>query len=51
MVLLTSNGCIVQDAGTETILGRGTERGGLYYVNAMLARGSPAHQEINILIL
>ena len=50
-VLLTSDGCIVQDARTGTILGCGTERGGLYYVDetiqkrhTMLARGSPTHQ-------
>ena len=50
-VLLTSTNCIVQDAQTGTIIGRGTERGGLYYVDeviqnsgAMLAHGSPAHQ-------
>ncbi|XP_057519955.1 putative AC transposase isoform X2 [Amaranthus tricolor] len=40
-----------QDARTGKIIGRGTERGGLYYVDAviqkggaMLAHGSPAHQ-------
>ena len=50
-VLLTSENCVVQDAQTRTIIGRGTERGGLYYVDeviqisgAMLAHGSPAHQ-------
>ena len=50
-MLLTSKNCIVQDAQTETIIGRGTERGGLYYVDeviqnsgAMLAHGSPTHQ-------
>ena len=50
-VLLTSDNCIVQDAQTGTIIGRGTERDGLYYVDeviqnsgAMLAHGSPAHQ-------
>ena len=50
-VLLTSTNCIVQDAQTGTIIGRGTERGGLYYVDeviqnsgAMLAHGSPVQQ-------
>ena len=41
----------MQDAQTGTIIGRGIERGGLYYVDettqqskAMLTSGSPAHQ-------
>ena len=49
-VLLISDGCIVQDAQTGTIIGRDTERDGLYYVDeviqnnsAMLAHGSSAH--------
>ena len=47
---MKSDSCIVQDAQTGTIIGRGTERGGLYYVDemvqqsqAMLARGSSDH--------
>ena len=32
-VLLTSSACIVQDAQTGKIIGRGTKKGGLYYVN------------------
>ncbi|XP_057540796.1 uncharacterized protein LOC130818653 [Amaranthus tricolor] len=50
-VFLTSDHCVVQDARTGTIIGCGTERGGLYYVDeviqkggAMLAHGSPAYQ-------
>ena len=50
-VLLLASGCIVQDALTGRIIGRGTERGGLYYVdevaqqgNALLAHGSPENQ-------
>ena len=50
-VLLTSDSCIVQDAQTGKIIRRGTERGGLYYMDetalqsqAMLTRESPAHQ-------
>ena len=49
--LLTSDGCTVQDAHTGKIIGRGTERGDLYYVDettqqsqAKLTRGSPVHQ-------
>ena len=48
---MTSNGCTVQDAQTGAIIGRGTERGGLYYVDeagheghTLLARGCPYHQ-------
>ena len=29
---MTSSDCIVQDAHTGAIIGRGTEKGGLYYV-------------------
>ena len=50
-VLLTSDSCIVQDTQTGKIIGRGIERGGLYYVDettqqsqAMLTHGSPAHK-------
>ena len=50
-MLLNSENCIVQDAQTGTIIGCGTERGGMYYVDeviqnsgAILAHGSPAHQ-------
>ena len=46
-ILMTSTGCVVQDAQTGTVIGHGTERGGLYYVDettqkgqALLARGS-----------
>uniref|UniRef100_A0A3Q7J883 GAG-pre-integrase domain-containing protein n=1 Tax=Solanum lycopersicum TaxID=4081 RepID=A0A3Q7J883_SOLLC len=48
---MTSSDCIVQDAQTGRIIGRGIERGGLYYVNevtqqgnALLAQGSPEYQ-------
>ena len=48
---MTSNGCIVQDAQTEAIIGRGTKTGGLYYVDkaghkghTSLALGSPNRQ-------
>ena len=50
-VLMTSSACIVQDTQTGTIIGRGIERGGLYYVDkttqkdqVMLTRGSTDHQ-------
>ncbi|XP_057518458.1 uncharacterized protein LOC130799377 [Amaranthus tricolor] len=50
-VLMTSTGCTVQDAQTGAIIGRGTERGGLYYVDeaghkghTSLARRSSNHQ-------
>ena len=50
-VLIQSDGCVVQDALAGTIIGRGIERGGLYYVDettqngqAMLTCGSPDHQ-------
>jgi len=46
-VLMSSTGCVVQDTQTGTIIGRGTEYGGLYYINeesqqgrAILAHGS-----------
>ena len=32
-ILMTSTGCVVQDAQTGTVIGHGTERGGLYYVD------------------
>uniref|UniRef100_A0A803M5B1 Retrovirus-related Pol polyprotein from transposon TNT 1-94 n=1 Tax=Chenopodium quinoa TaxID=63459 RepID=A0A803M5B1_CHEQI len=42
---------LLSDAQTEAVIGRGTERGGLYYVDettqhgkAMLTHGSPEHQ-------
>ena len=45
-----STGCIVQDAQTGRVIGHGTERGVIYYVDettqkvqAMLTRGSPDH--------
>ena len=48
---MTSSGCIVQDAQTGAIMGNGTGRGGLYYMDeaghkghTLLARGSPNHQ-------
>ena len=48
---MSSSGCIVQDAQTGTIIGHGTERDGLYYVDeaiqtghTLLARGFPDHQ-------
>ena len=48
---MTSNGCIVQVSQTKAIIGRGTERGGSYYVDeaghkghTSLACGSPNHQ-------
>lgn len=44
---MSSSHCVVQDARIGNILGRGTERGGLYYVDeatkkghTLLARGS-----------
>uniref|UniRef100_A0A803N1T0 GAG-pre-integrase domain-containing protein n=1 Tax=Chenopodium quinoa TaxID=63459 RepID=A0A803N1T0_CHEQI len=50
-VLLTSSGCMVQEAQTGRIIGSGTERGGLYFLdeatqhgNALLAHGSPEYQ-------
>ena len=50
-VLMSSSGCIVQDAQTGAIIGHGTERDGLYYVDeaiqtghTSLARGFPDHQ-------
>ena len=50
-VLMTSNGCTVEDAQIGAIIGRGTERGGLYYVDeaghkghTSLAHGSSNHQ-------
>lgn len=50
-ILMTSSGCVVQDAQMGRIIGHGTERGGLYYVNevtqngnALLVHGSPEHQ-------
>ena len=50
-VLMSSNGCVVQDVQTGKILGSGTESGSLYYVDdvlqqghAVLAHGSPDHQ-------
>ena len=49
-VLMTFDGCIVQDAQTGTIIGRGIKKGGLYYVDeafpkghTSLAHGSPDH--------
>ena len=38
-VLMTSTACIVQDTRTGKILGRGTERGGLYYVDEETHKG------------
>ena len=32
-VLMSSSGCVLQDAQTERIIGRGTERNSLYYVD------------------
>ena len=48
-VLMTSDGCIVQDAQTGTIIGRGTEKGGLYYVDEAVQKGhtSLAHGSPN----
>ena len=50
-VLMTFDGCIVQDALSRTIIRRSIERGVLYYVGkptlqseAMLAHGSSEHQ-------
>ena len=50
IILMTYDGCIVQDALTGTIIGRSTERGGLYYVDEttqngqiLLTRGSPEY--------
>ena len=50
-VLMTSHDCVIQDAQTGTIIGHGTERGGLYYVDeaphqglASLAHGSQEQQ-------
>ena len=34
-VLMSSIDCIVQDARTGKIIGRGTERGGLYFVDEL----------------
>ena len=49
-ILMSATGCIVQSAQIGTIIGRGTERGGLYDVDettqqsqALLNRGSPDH--------
>ena len=41
-VLMTSNGCIVQDARTGKTIGHGTERDGLYYVDEGLHQGTIA---------
>ena len=48
---MSSIDCVVQDAQTRQIIGRGTERGGLYYVDEatqkgyiLLDRGHPYHQ-------
>ena len=50
-VVFNSDGCLVQDTLTGTILGRGTEQGGLYYVDetvkkghSLLVRGTPKQQ-------
>ena len=50
-VLLTSDSCIVQDAQSGVIIGRGPESGGLYYMHettqqsqTMLTRGCATHQ-------
>ena len=50
-ILMTSSNCIVQDAQTRTIIGRGIEKRGLYYVDEVgqyghtsLAHGSTDHQ-------
>ena len=50
-VLMSSSDCIVQDAQTGRIIGRSTEREGLYYVDetikkghTLLAHGFPDHQ-------
>ena len=51
IVLMSSSGCVVQDAQTGRIIGRGTERDGLYYVDeaiqtghTLLAHGFSDHQ-------
>ena len=49
-ILMSSTSCVVQDAQTGTVIGHGTEQGGLYYVDetthkgqALLTRGSSDH--------
>jgi len=39
VVLMFSNFCILQDILTKEIIGRGTEREGLYYVNEVVQKG------------
>ena len=48
---MTSNGCIVQDAQTGTIIGRGSEKKGVYYVDEAVQKGhtSLAHGSPNYL--
>ena len=48
---MSSTNCVVQDAQTGRIIGRGIERGGVYYVDeatkkghTLLAHESPDHQ-------
>lgn len=52
-ILMTYNGCIVQDAQTGTIIGRGTEKGGLYYVEEAIPKGhtSLAHGSPDLSIM
>ena len=38
-VLMSSSGCVVQNAQTGKIIGRGTERDGLYYVDEAIQKG------------
>ena len=42
-ILMTSDGCIVQDALTGTIIGRGTEKRSLYYVDEAIQKGHTSH--------
>ena len=39
MVLMFSNFCLLQDILTKEIIGRGTERGGLHYVDEVVHKG------------
>ena len=39
MVLMFSNFFLLQDILTKEIIGRGTERGGLYYVDEVVHKG------------
>ncbi|KAL3638973.1 Beta-galactosidase 8 [Castilleja foliolosa] len=43
MVLMYPNFCILQDILTKRIIGRGTERNGLYYINEVSPTGSSFH--------